>query len=200
VVVNAIDHYAPDARARRVEAECADLRALGFEPEELDLRACFDDPAGLEARLRSAGLVWVRGGNAFVLLRAARRSRLDRVLPRLLRDDALVYGGYSAAIALLSPDLHGVELVDPPGAVPAGYPDEAPWEALGVLPYVVAPHFRSDHPESADVERLVAHYVDHHRLFVALRDGEVIVQDGDEAVVLGLAGARALPAASAADV
>lgn len=190
VIVNSCDFFAPAERAEKVEGEFTALRALGFEPEELDLRDHFSDEGTtrLATRLRTTDLVWVRGGNIFVLLRAMRLSGLDEVLPQLLGEDAFVYGGYSAGIDLLARDVRGVELVDDPHQVPPGYPEDIVWQGLDLLPYAVAPHYRSDHPESADVEKLVQYYIDHHVPFIALRDGEVIVREGSAPwSVLGLA-------------
>ena len=134
--------------------------------------------------LAAHGLVWVRGGNSFVLRRAMKASGFDRVIRDLLEDDAIVYGGFSAAIAVLTPSLHGVELVDDPHLVPAGYDPAIVWEGLGLLPYAVAPHYRSEHPESAAMESVVQYYVDHRLPFRVLRDGEaIVVQGGREEIV-----------------
>ncbi len=80
---------------------------------------------------------------------------------------------------MLTPSLHGSELVDDPGVVPDGYDPAIVWEGLAILPYAVAPHYRSDHPESADTEKAVQYLIDRHILFKALRDGEAIVRDGE---------------------
>ncbi|HEU0299354.1 MAG TPA: Type 1 glutamine amidotransferase-like domain-containing protein [Longimicrobium sp.] len=182
VIVNAVDHMTEAEREARVVQEMEALRGLGFDPEELDLRDHFHGRAmggALATRLEGAGVVWVRGGNAFVLRRAMQASGFDALVLDLLRRDGLVYAGYSACCAMLPPSLRGLELVDDPRADPPGYPADLVWEGLGILPYAIAPHYRSDHPESPDIERVVQYYIDHHVLFRALRDGEVIVVDGE---------------------
>ena len=130
----------------------------------------------LETLVRTADMLWVRGGNTFVLLRALRQSGLDQILTRLLDEDALVYGGYSAGIAVLTPDVRGVELVDDPNDIPNLYDKEILWEGLGLIPLAVASHYRSAHPESEAVERQVQYYIDNHLPFIALRDGQVMIQ------------------------
>ncbi|HSU16590.1 Type 1 glutamine amidotransferase-like domain-containing protein [Longimicrobium sp.] len=175
VILNACDAMSAGDRELRVRQEIAVMEGLGFQAGELDLRAYAGAPARLAEQLAGCGLVWVRGGNSFVLRGAMKSSGMDDLLRRLLRRDALVYGGFSAAAAVLGPSLHGVELVDDPRAAGDG---EITWDCLGVLPYSVAPHYRSDHPESAAVEALVQYYIDHAMLFRALRDGQVIVVDG----------------------
>lgn len=193
VVLNACDFMSAADRQLRVDQETSALQGLGFDPVELDLRDYFASARSindLRATLTGAGLVWVRGGNSFLLRRAFALSGLDTLLAGLLLQDALVYGGFSAGVAVLTPTLRGVELVDDIRATGDAYPivadsaAEGPWDGLAILPYAVAPHYRSDHPESADVDRLVQYYIDHHIPFVALRDGEVIVIDAERTEVL----------------
>jgi dipeptidase E len=184
VILNAKDGSSPDGRRVSLEQEMTILSALGLRPEEFDLRDFFGQPDALREALCGFDLVWVRGGNTFVLRRAFHQSGMDEVLPELLREDALVYGGFSAAVAVLTPSLKGIEIVDDPALVPEGYAPPIVWDGLGLIPYAVAPHYRSDHPESESVERLVQYFIDHHLLFRALRDGEAIVVDGPEEHVL----------------
>jgi dipeptidase E len=181
VVVNSCDLFPEHERAPKAQQELAALGGLGLEPEELDLRDYFDVASRptLANRLSEADLLWVRGGNPFVLLRAMKRTGFDALLRDALDRDALVYGGYSAGIAVLTPSLRGIELVDDPVAVPPGYDSQIEWGCLGILPYSVAPHYRSEHGESAQIEDVVSYFIDHHMLFVALRDGEAIVVEGE---------------------
>ncbi len=103
----------------------------------------------------------------------------------LLSTDAVVYGGYSAGVAVLTPSLRGLEFVDDPHVVPGGYEAEVVWDCLGILPFGVLPHYKSDHPESAEVDKSLEYLIDHHMPFIALRDGEAIVRDGEREVVVG---------------
>lgn len=82
-----------------------------------------------EALLRF-DLIWSRGGNAFVLRRAFRQSGADVAIPRLLKEDKIVYAEASAGIVIMGPRLHGIELVDPANEVPAGYGEVVVWKAL----------------------------------------------------------------------
>lgn len=184
VVLNAKDASSSEGRQASLQRELEALAELGLAPEELDLRDYFGRPGEMKEALRGFDLVWVRGGNTFVLRRALRQSGADSALIELLREDALVYGGFSAAVAVLTPSLRGLEIVDGPDVVPDGYAPKPIWEGLSVLPYAVAPHYRSDHPESEAVDRLVQHFIDHHIPFRALRDGQAILIDGDRETVL----------------
>ncbi len=144
VILNAVDAKTPEKRAVSLTQEMDTLRTLGLESTEVDLRDYFERPLG--AALASFDLLWVRGGHTFVLRRALRQSGADEAIVGLLREDRVVYGGFSAAVAVLGPSLRGVELVDGPDDPPEGYAPETVWEGLGVLPYGVAPHYKSDHP------------------------------------------------------
>lgn len=76
--------------------------------------------------------------------------------------------------------------MDDPAFIPPGYPDTEPvWDGLGVLPYTIAPHYQSDHPESAEIDRTVDYYIEHHIPFIALRDGQALVVHGDSSEVVG---------------
>lgn len=178
VIFNAVDFKSESDRTTDYAAETERLKSIGLEPTEIDLRQYFGEPTGLKERLTEFDLIWVRGGNVFVLRRAFRQSGADQVIAELLAEDAVVYGGYSAGVDILQPHLHGIELVDPPDVVPEGYDKEIIWDCLGVLPYCVAPHYKSDHPESADIDKTVAYYIENHIPFIALRDGEAIVVNG----------------------
>lgn len=186
VIVNTCDAFPAEERPERVEREIAALRGLGFDPEELDLREYFDGKrrAELRARLKRASLVWARGGNAFVYRRALRQSGFDDLLVDALSRDAVVYGGYSGGIAVLAPSLHGIEIVNDAAAAPAGYDPEPIWDCLGVIPYHLAPHYKSDHFASAGMDKVIAYFVDHRMLFKALRDGQAIVIEGAREEIL----------------
>lgn len=186
VVANTCDTFAEPERSPRVTREIDALQGLGFAAEELDLRDYFGGQKSdeLRRRLSGAGLVWVRGGNAFVYRRALRQSGCDGILADLLARDTLVYGGYSGGIAVLAPSLRGIEIVNDPHALPAGYDPAVPWDGLGILPYYVAPHYRGSHFASADMEKVIRYFIDHHMLFRALRDGEAIVIDGASEAIL----------------
>ncbi len=83
----------------------------------------------------------------------------DRTVTRMLRDDAIAYGGYSAGICVLAPSLRGLELVDDPAEVAQACKRDVIWDGLGLLPYVPVPHFRSGHPESEMVDKVVSFHL-----------------------------------------
>ncbi|WP_460960161.1 Type 1 glutamine amidotransferase-like domain-containing protein [Parasphingorhabdus pacifica] len=165
VIGNALD--CTDAQTRRdgVAFEISALNSLGYNAVEVDLRI-----PGAAHLLADHDLVWVRGGNVFALRAAMAVSGADAVLADLIASDTIVYAGYSAGCCVLSPSLHGLEMVDDPRVV-----DRPRWDGLGLLSYAFLPHYRSDHPESAAITLVAADYTERGVPFRALCDGEVVV-------------------------
>jgi dipeptidase E len=174
VVANAVDHYEKHSRQTRVRKEKQALRAVGLQPEELDLRRYFGNPKALEGRLALYGLLWIRGGNVFNLRRAMQHSGFDEAALGLIANGEIVYGGYSAALAIAGPDLFGSELVDNPHDIPSGYPaGPIPDSALGLVDYYLAPHYETEMPWRQAVLNYVDHLKANNREVVCLRDGQV---------------------------
>ena len=159
VVAHAADDLEADERAARVQREVDDLTAIGLDAAEIDL---------YRSDLAACDGLWVLGGNAAALRTALGSSGADEVIVTRLRDDSLVYAGYSAGACILGPS--------PALAV-------ASTTGLDLLPYAIAPHHGTQQgPEGPT--GLADHYTEHHIPFVALRDGQAIVVDGDETRVV----------------
>ena len=178
VIFSALD-FSDDAERKQatVDREIEQLAGLGLEAEALDLRSYFGQPEPLASDMAKFGMLWVIGGNTFVLRRAMRQSGLDRLLVESRVNSDFVYGGYSAGCCVLAPTLRGIDLVDDPQVVPEGYEREVVWDGLSLVDYCIAPHYRSDMEESPLIEEAVQYFIDNKMLFKALRDGEVIVVD-----------------------
>ncbi len=184
IIMNSQDAKTPESRTERLQQEIERLAALGLQPEELDLRKYFGKPDELKELIKNFGLVWVRGGNVFLLRRAFKQSGFDEIITDLLKNDQIAYGGFSAGVCVLAPSLEGIELVDPKDEIADGYDKEVVWDGLGVLGYAVAPHYKSNHPESDDIQKCVEYFADNHILFKTLRDGEIIVINGDKEKII----------------
>jgi dipeptidase E len=184
LINNAQDFLPSPDRSSRRDEEIDRLKSIGLDPIEIDLRLYFGKSKGLKEKLADFDLIWVRGGNAFVLRRAFKQSGADKVVAELLAEDKIVYGGYSAGIDMLTPSLHGAELVDEPDIVPSGYHPGIIWDCLGSVSYAIAPHYKSNHPESGAIDKSIEYLIDNHTPFIALRDGEAIVINGDSEEVV----------------
>jgi dipeptidase E len=179
VIANGYDGASAAARAtHRAEVydPLAEFSALGLDPHELDLRAHFGDAASLRRRLGGYDLVWVMGGNSFVLRRAMKQSGFDTIIRDMVEADVIAYGGYAAGAAVAGPTLRGLELMDDPFELPEGYEEPLIWSGLGLTQFAIVPHYRSRHPEAAAAEKVVSYMRARRTRFRAISDGEVIVQ------------------------
>lgn len=182
IIENALDGISQSARdlyRTEVYDPAMELASLGIAGTPLDLRDYFGRPDALANALSAYDLVWVMGGNSFVLRRAMKQSGFDDVITAMLEEDAIVYGGFSAGAVVAAPSLEGIHLMDDPDEVPPGYDPEPVWDGLGLIDHAIVPHYRSPHTESAAADRAVRHLMGRGLRYRALRDGEVIVWTED---------------------
>jgi dipeptidase E len=182
VISNAVDFIpAADrqAYARNVFDPIADFRDRGLDAYDLDLRAHFRRPQALLAELERTDLVWAVGGNAFLLRRAMRQSGFDAIAPGLVWAGRLAYGGWSAGACVAAPSLRGLELMDDPAVLAEGYDPEPVWEGLGLIDAAIVPHYRSEHAEAEAAERAAAWMTANGVPHRTLRDGDVLIQNGE---------------------
>jgi dipeptidase E len=177
IVMNALDNF-PDQRAQWLQAQSSALSKLGFTVSELDLRAFFERENDLRGFANSINTVWINGGNAFILRRAMKQSGFDAIIKQALARDTHVYAGFSAAAVICYQSMRGIELTDDPNDAPEGYDQEIVWEGLGLLPYAIAVHHKSDHPEASSTDREIAFYETNGIPYRTLRDGQALVVNG----------------------
>jgi len=177
VIANAIDFVDDFQRKESTKQSITELRNLGLFPEEIDLRDYFEKQEELNIRLNNYAAVYVRGGNTFILRRAMLQSGFDNLIKEKDKDPNFIYAGYSAGICVLSPTLHGLELVDDPNIIPQRYNPEIVWNGLDIVNFSIAPHYKSDHPESGMVDKEVEYFIKHKIPFKTLRDGEVVIKE-----------------------
>jgi len=177
LVANAMDGASSDVRQAGVEGEVAELTSLDFLVSEIDLR----DGREAAAQLPKADVIWVRGGNVFVLRRALADSGADAVILDLLKRDDVVYAGYSAGVCVLAPDLRGLERVDDVTELLNPI-----YDGLGILDRPVVPHVDSPgHPETHDCNALSVDLTSAGCRHWALSDGEVLLMRDDAIERLG---------------
>ena len=189
VIMNGMDGASSSTRRDMFERTRGDLLELGLEARELDLRKYFESSEGLARDMEGCDLVWANGGNAFTLNMAMRQSGFAEKLKDWLQADEIMYAGYSAGAVVAGNSLRGIELVDsaePEQAAPAGYRPEISWDGLGLVDYTIVPHYRSDHWESRKIEEVVRYCAAAGIAHRPIRDGEVIVVDGDSEEYLGV--------------
>lgn len=157
------------------QTDIKDLKKVGLDVERFDLRNYFHKKLQLEKDLQKYGVIWVSGGNVFVLRQAMALSGFDKVLIELNNSNDILYGGYSAGICVLGPSLHGLELVDSINHKPYEEQSDIIWEGLNLIDYIIVPHFDSNHPESQAVRNVVEYCKKHKIPYKTIKDGEVIV-------------------------
>lgn len=178
IIMNAADIYGNEKRPTYLSNEIEKMKVLGLTAEELDLRDYFGNNSDLKTRLKDYGLIWVMGGNSFALRQAMRMSGFDHIIKDPVINETLVYGGFSAGSVVATQTLKGIELVDNPKQMPEGYDIKTIYEGLGFVDFSIAPHYRSEHPESERIEKVVQYFKENNMPYKALRDGEVLVING----------------------
>jgi len=180
VIANALDLIPQPNRetyARLVHDPAAELDAAGLRASALDLRDYFGTPEKLERVLGALDMVWVTGGNAFLLRRAMRQSGFDRVAAPLIHAGKLVYGGWSAGAVVACPNLKGIELMDDPNQIAPGYDPVPIFDGLDLIPFHLVPHYDCGHAESPAAEKVTMYLLDQALPYRTMRDGDVIIRD-----------------------
>lgn len=182
VISNALDGYADDRRAADTHRQISMLADVGLQAEALDLRE--HDPSTLAEAVGEPDFLWMRGGNVFTLRMALARSGMDVLITDALREDRVVYAGFSAGACVLAPSLAGLEHCDPIEQCLAEH-GHVRYDGLGVLDRPVVPHLNSPgHPESALLGEVARRYSRDGIAYWGLRDGQVLTVDDAGAVVL----------------
>lgn len=184
VSVNALD-FSQDVERKNAHLaqEIADMEALGFVAEELELRDYFANELIME-HMKKYDAVWFSGGNTFILAKAFRQSGFDKVMEELVKNDELVYAGYSAAFCVLYSSLRGGELVDDKDASAEGYEPGEIWDGIGLIDFYPIVHFRSNHHESHDVEIEYNYVLENGIPYKTFKDGDVYLVNDATATIL----------------
>jgi dipeptidase E len=181
IITNAGDYRSEEFRKERFEVRKSQLAAIGLEGFLLDLKKFFGKKDELALELKNYDAVLVTGGNTFLIRRAMHDSGFDEIIVPLLKEDKIVYGGWSAGVSMVTPDIHGIELMDQPEAVQEVYGKDLIWEAFNLVPYSMVCHYQSpDNNESPAAEKVVEYFKKENLNFKALSDGQVLIIDGDK--------------------
>ncbi len=178
IIFNAGDFDTKEERTARLEKNVKNLKSLGFTVEEIDLKKYFGKTSLLKDFLLTFGIIFVKGGNVFLLKRAFEQSGFDKLICEMLNKDLVVYAGESAGAVIMGPSLVGLDIVDDAEVIPPGYVAQFSMDGLNLINCVIVPHYKSDHPESPSIDKLVDYFNKKKITYKTLKDGEVIIING----------------------
>lgn len=150
--------FITDAKSPRLEVEpdymFADkkvLEAAGFAVDFIKLASL--SPSETSAKLAGYDAIYVKGGNAFVLLDAMRKSGFSKIAKKLI-DQGIIYIGESAGAYVACPTI-----------------EIASWKhqdrniiglknltALGLVPFLVTAHYTPEYQSVIDAEAAKSEY------------------------------------------
>ncbi|MBU1644033.1 MAG: peptidase E [Nanoarchaeota archaeon] len=128
----------------------------GFEVEDIDLRKY--KKRILFKKLSASDLIYVAGGNCFVLLEEMRKSGFDKIIRKLL-DDGVIYLGQSAGSSVMGSSIEPLQLMD-------SKPDVTSlknFDGLGFVDFVFVPHYKSE-KYAEKVKNVRKKYSNKHKL------------------------------------
>jgi dipeptidase E len=110
------------------------LKNKGYTVELVDLRQWRDDRAGLRAKLASADIFMLTGGNPYYLRSLMKETGADEIITELVQQGK-AYVGASAAAVVAGPTLRYFDEQDDPNEA-----KEIIWEGLNLTQTIVVPH------------------------------------------------------------
>jgi len=159
-ISNTLD-FSNDLKRRR-QSEKSDIEqlvAVGLDVEKLDLRDYFTKSGKLVEKIDEFGVIWVKGGNVFVLRQAMKTSGYDKLLQKVANErNDLLYGGYSVGVCVLTPSLRGIDLMDDITIFQYPEQQEVVWDGLNLINYSIVPHYKSDLEATHLTDKTVAQY------------------------------------------
>ena len=173
LINNAQDPYPKDLAEERSIALFELFKTLDFDPIQVDLREYEGKSEELATHLRTCQLIWCSGGNAFWLRYVMRTSAFDSIIKDLLTE-GIVYGGWSAGAVVTGPYLNPIDLMDNPNKAP-----EIIWEGLGLIDYFIWPHWNTEKYVPLQAEALERMKLLPYESII-LKDGQVVIVDGDQ--------------------
>jgi len=176
-ISNAMDYFTDLERREIIEShDKEDLEKLGFEVEHIDLKDYFMKEAKLRNIISHYDIIWCSGGNTFTLMQAMKLSGLDKVIKeRHETNTSTIYGGFSAGASIIATSLKGIHIMDEPEEKPYGDQYEIPWNGLGLIDYMIVPHYKSERFKDLAADKVVDYLINEKMLFKVLEDGEVII-------------------------
>lgn len=155
-----------------LEEELSALEAIGLNLIRYDIAG--KTPAELTAKLATADIIYVTGGNTYYLLQEAQKSGFMPTLKARLTEGAL-YMGSSAGAAFTCPKIDYIEDMDEPEDAP----EIKDFTGLNLTPFYIMPHINADNSASATVRQIMAKPQHVHLPFIGLHDSQIALVAGN---------------------
>ncbi len=137
LILNAKDYRSTKYRDDKLKEMLDYFSGFGFQIEEIDLREYFNND-GVGEKLKNYDVVWVNGGNTYMLRWAIAQCRGEKAILDALKN-GVVYGGDSAGAIIVGPTLKYFDEADDPTVIP-----KTMYDGLGFIDFAVLPHWDSE--------------------------------------------------------
>ncbi|MFI5240405.1 MAG: Type 1 glutamine amidotransferase-like domain-containing protein [Candidatus Saccharimonadia bacterium] len=175
LIPNAKDYHPIKLREEKIRKTSDYFRALGFSINIIDLKL-YHNPTKLQDELNNYDLIWVLGGNSFVIRCEIEKSGFDIVIRNLL-SNGKTYGGESAGAIIAGNSLVGIEAADDPR-----FADKVILSGMNLTNHFILPHVGNPlYNDSINIAKLT-HQDDSS--MIELSDSQVYVVDGSSSQVL----------------
>lgn len=152
-----------------IEKQRLFLQDMGHALKDVDLNNYRDDL--LYHELSKYEVIYVAGGNCFVLLEKMRSAGFENVVRRLLKN-GVVYIGQSAGACVMGSSIEPLREMDNPKLAKIG-----DYKGLGFVDFVFVPHYKNAKYEAA-IAKIEKRYGKKFKL-EKFTDSEWCVVDGD---------------------
>ncbi len=151
------------------------LSKMGFQITELDIEHALKDE--MQAKLSTADIVYVAGGNTFHLLKQLRDTSFDEMLNSYIARGGL-YAGASAGAVVAGPDIGAISSLDEPEKV-TGLASTKGLDWVNVVPI---PHYDMKTRMQA-IDEIKAKYSHKNEMVLLTDDQALLVEGGSWRVV-----------------
>ncbi len=176
LIWNAFDIVGGEATEKTSEFS-TQLSEFGFEVEVLDLRNYYENQDALRQKCSELDGVWVCDGSTFRLRQSMSQSGFDDILvEELVNREDFLYASEGAGSKVLGADLGYLKDLESNGDFSFETLDEVHSDGLNIIDFSIITGYDSEFLKSEVNSKAVKHCLDNKILFLALSDGEVILE------------------------